>query len=52
LLVALREACRLFHLAGAWRIREAEDRSLGSALRRPEGDVPDILDERLPWHAR
>lgn len=50
LLVALREATRLFHLAGAWTIREAEERPAPVRPVHPEGDGDDLLDKPLPWH--
>jgi hypothetical protein len=51
-LVAVREAARLFHLAGAWKIREAEERA---APKGPEGsdlEGGDLLAQPLPWHVR
>ncbi len=48
-LVALREATRLFHHAGAWRIRRRAEGGAHDdpARRRPSGD--DLL-ENLPWN--
>lgn len=48
--VALREAARLFHLAAAWHLREAEEgrAAAAAAVRPPDG--ADVLEERLPWH--
>lgn len=48
--IAVREACRLFHVAGAWRIRAAAEAP--ALAPPPAGNTPDILDEPLPWHAR
>lgn len=48
--VALREGARLFHLAGAWRIRQAEELPQAPARRPDESDGQDLLGERLPWH--
>lgn len=50
LLVALREATRLFHLAGAWTIREAEERPAPRRPAEPESQGDDLLDKPLPWH--
>lgn len=52
LLVAVREATRLFHIAGAWKIREAEERAAPARPARPDGDTPDLLSGPLPWHVR
>lgn len=53
-LVTLREAARLFHLAGAWQIRsgEAGDERQAAAPVAPEPEQPDVLRVPLPWNAR
>lgn len=48
-LVMLREAVRLFHLAGAWTIRVAEEGAGTEGSVRAEAREPDLL-ENLPWH--
>ncbi len=50
LLVALREATRLFHHAGAWRIRRREEGDRDDEEAAP-GTVPDDLLTNLPWNA-
>lgn len=54
LVVTLREAARLFHIAGAWRIRASEagyeDRESVAAVPEPEAD--DVLGVPLPWNVR
>lgn len=54
LVVTLREAARLFHVAGAWQIRsvEAGDESKEAAVITPETDTPDVLRAPLPWNLR
>ena len=53
LVVILREAARLFHVAGAWQIRsvEAGDEHREAVI-SPETDTPDVLRAPLPWNAR
>jgi len=53
LVVMLREAARLFHVAGAWQIRsfEAGDDHREPVI-SPETDTPDVLRAPLPWNAR
>lgn len=48
--VALRDGARLFHLAGAWRIRVEGERLQAPARRPGDPDGQDLLGERLPWH--
>jgi hypothetical protein len=52
--VLLREAARLFHLAGAWQLRAAEagDEPHAPAVVTPESDEPDVLRSPLPWNVR
>ena len=52
--VTLREAARLFHVAGAWQIRSAE---AGEERRAPEVIEPetpesDVLRSPLPWNVK
>lgn len=49
-LVVLREAVRLFHLAGAWTIRVAAEGAGDEATLRREAREPDLLED-LPWHS-
>jgi hypothetical protein len=53
-LVTLREAARLFHLAGAWQIRagEAGEERAEERMVAAEPDQPDVLRVPLPWNAR
>jgi hypothetical protein len=52
--VTLREAARLFHLAGAWRIRasEAGDEGREDEVVSPEPEGGDVLAVPLPWNVR
>ena len=54
LVVTLREAARLFHIAGAWRIRASEagyeDRE--AVVVTPEPEDADVLAVPLPWNVR
>jgi len=50
LLVALREACRLFHLAGAWRIRARQEGSVADGGPHGGGEDGDDLLDNLPWN--
>jgi hypothetical protein len=54
LVVILREAARLFHIAGAWKIRAVEggDERREPEVISPETDVPDVLRAPLPWNLR
>ena len=54
LVATLREAARLFHVAGAWQIRSAEagDEGRDAAVVTPETDTPDVLRAPLPWNLR
>lgn len=54
LVVTLREAARLFHLAGAWRLRAAEagDEGREEEVVTPEPEDPDVLAVPLPWNTR
>ena len=49
-LVALREACRLFHHAGAWRIRRREEGGGEAEAGRADGLARDDLLANLPWN--
>ena len=51
-LVTLREACRLFHLAGAWHIRRAEEAGRGARSSISATAEPDLLEAQLPWNVR
>lgn len=53
-IVILREAARLFHVAGAWQIRATE---AGDERKKPdvvpsEPEGPDVLRAPLPWNVR
>lgn len=52
--VTLREAARLFHLAGAWQLRAAEqgDEPKEPLPVTPEPELPDVLRSPLPWNVR
>jgi hypothetical protein len=52
--VTLREAARLFHIAGAWRLRAVEggDAARESEVVEPEPEDPDVLSSPLPWNVR
>jgi hypothetical protein len=52
--VTLREAARLFHLAGAWQLRagEAGEERKAPEVIAPEADRPDVLGSPLPWNTR
>ncbi len=52
--VTLREAARLFHVAGAWQLRAGEvgDEGRASEVVSPEPDAPDVLRSPLPWNTR
>jgi len=52
--VTLREAARLFHLAGAWQLRsgDAGDERETPEVIVPESDAPDVLRSSLPWNSR
>lgn len=52
--VTLREAARLFHLAGAWRLRADElgDERRAPEVIAPEPDAADVLRDPLPWNLR
>jgi hypothetical protein len=54
IVVTLREALRLFHIAGAWRMRsdEAGEERRGPEVIAPEPDTPDVLRDPLPWNLR
>jgi hypothetical protein len=53
LVVMLREAARLFHVAGAWQIRSVEGGDEHrEAVISPETDAPDVLRAPLPWNLR
>lgn len=49
-MIALREGLRLFHLAGAWTLREAEERVAPARNDRAGASEEDLLEEPLPWH--
>lgn len=49
MLVTLREACRLFHLVGAWHIRRIDEAGRPSRAAAASGE-PDLLDAPLPWN--
>jgi len=52
--VTLREAARLFHVAGAWQLRSGavgEERDAREVV-APESDRPDVLASQLPWNSR
>jgi hypothetical protein len=49
-LVALREACRLFHHAGAWNIRRREEGGGEAEEERADGLSRDDLLADLPWN--
>ncbi len=53
-IVILREAARLFHVAGAWQIRatEAGDERRGAEAIVGEPEGPDVLRTPLPWNVR
>lgn len=51
-LVTLREACRLFHLAGAWHIRRADEAGRRSRAAATVTGEPDLLEVPLPWNVR
>ena len=52
--VTFREAARLFHLAGAWRIRasEAGEEGREAEVTSPEPEGGDVLAVPLPWNVR
>ena len=52
--VTMREAARLFHVAGAWQIRamEAADERRIAAAVVPEREEADVLRTPLPWNLR
>jgi len=50
ILVALREACRLFHHAGAWTIRRREEGGGDADDERADGLSKDDLLADLPWN--
>ena len=52
--VTLREAVRLFHVAGAWKIRndEAGDERDEPEVIVPEPPESDVLRDPLPWNVR
>jgi hypothetical protein len=52
--VTLREAARLFHVAGAWQLRAgaAGDERVGPEVIVSEPDRPDVLGSPLPWNTR
>jgi hypothetical protein len=54
LVVTVREAARLFHVAGAWRIRAVEwgEDGGGAEVVSPDDDLPDVLRSPLPWNVR
>jgi hypothetical protein len=54
LVVTLREAARLFHIAGAWRIRASEAGYEGREEEpvEPEPEDADVLAVPLPWNLR
>lgn len=54
IVVTLREAARLFHLAGAWRLRADElgDERRAPEVIAPEPDGSDVLRDPLPWNLR
>lgn len=53
-IVILREASRLFHVAGAWQIRAAEagDERTRAEIVPSEPEGPDVLRAPLPWNVR
>jgi hypothetical protein len=52
--VTLREAARLFHVAGAWQLRAGAvgDERDAPEVVAPEEDRPDVLGAPLPWNTR
>jgi hypothetical protein len=54
LVVTLREAARLFHVAGAWHVRssEAGDEARAGQPIRPDEPDSDVLRSPLPWNVR
>jgi hypothetical protein len=54
IVVTLREAARLFHLAGAWKLRadEVGDERRAPEVIAPEPDATDVLRDPLPWNLR
>ena len=51
-LVTLREACRLFHVAGAWHLRRADEEGRTSRRTTTAVEEPDLLEAPLPWNVR
>lgn len=54
IVVTVREAARLLHIAGAWQIRSAEagDEPRPPGPITPDPETPDVLRVPLPWNVR